>query len=329
MDVDLSTDLAALLPLVAPLRQRSLRPGDRLPADARARGCSAGPSGSSSRAATTCCCAARCGRGSPTRSAASRRSARDVARELLPLVEDDAWFFDTELLVLAERAGPADPRGPGRLGRRPGQQRRHRAHRARRPPRDRPAGRAHCCAGPLPLAEIGERLGRTSADGRARAHRHAGRHLPGRSGSARRWPTRCSTWCCAPTIDAVVGERHRPAAHGGRQHRGQPAVHLRRARPAGRRTPPGAGAGRSSRPGSRVTSGLAVAAARGRPRPSRAAEVVVLTAANLVVTVLRFVAMRLWVFVRASGSGVGLSLRTSAPGSPAATPTGSPAAPRD
>jgi putative flippase GtrA len=29
----------------------------------------------------------------------------DVARELLPLVEDTGWFFDTELLVLAERAG--------------------------------------------------------------------------------------------------------------------------------------------------------------------------------------------------------------------------------
>ncbi len=29
----------------------------------------------------------------------------DVARELLPLVEDNGWFFDTELLVLAERAG--------------------------------------------------------------------------------------------------------------------------------------------------------------------------------------------------------------------------------
>jgi hypothetical protein len=27
------------------------------------------------------------------------------ARELLPLVEDRGWFFDTELLVLAERAG--------------------------------------------------------------------------------------------------------------------------------------------------------------------------------------------------------------------------------
>ena len=30
---------------------------------------------------------------------------RDVADRLLPLVEDNAWFFDTELLILAERAG--------------------------------------------------------------------------------------------------------------------------------------------------------------------------------------------------------------------------------
>src|SRR5690606_40353399 len=30
---------------------------------------------------------------------------RDVAEHLLPLVEDREWFFDTELLVLAERAG--------------------------------------------------------------------------------------------------------------------------------------------------------------------------------------------------------------------------------
>ena len=27
----------------------------------------------------------------------------DAARRLLPLVEDDGWFFDTELLLLAER----------------------------------------------------------------------------------------------------------------------------------------------------------------------------------------------------------------------------------
>src|SRR5579859_1526046 len=30
---------------------------------------------------------------------------RDQARALLPLTEDTGWFFDTELLVLAERAG--------------------------------------------------------------------------------------------------------------------------------------------------------------------------------------------------------------------------------
>ncbi len=29
----------------------------------------------------------------------------DVARALLPLVEDDGWFFDTELLVVAQRSG--------------------------------------------------------------------------------------------------------------------------------------------------------------------------------------------------------------------------------
>ena len=30
---------------------------------------------------------------------------RDVARDLLPLVEDEGWFFDTEILILAERNG--------------------------------------------------------------------------------------------------------------------------------------------------------------------------------------------------------------------------------
>src|SRR5205085_2616079 len=29
----------------------------------------------------------------------------DVARELLPEVRDEGWFFDTELLVLAQRRG--------------------------------------------------------------------------------------------------------------------------------------------------------------------------------------------------------------------------------
>ncbi|MEO5709134.1 MAG: hypothetical protein ABIQ59_04865 [Nocardioidaceae bacterium] len=58
----------------------------------------------------------------------------DVARELLPLVEDTAWFFDTGLLVLAERR-PAHPRGARRLTR---SLRWIRTLRARPTDRDRP-----------------------------------------------------------------------------------------------------------------------------------------------------------------------------------------------
>ncbi|MCB1038420.1 MAG: glycosyltransferase family 2 protein [Acidimicrobiales bacterium] len=104
MDVDLSTDLDALLPLVAPLLSghSDVAIGTRLaPASRVARG--------------------------PKREAISRtynlilRTAlhsafsdaqcgfkavrTEVARALLPLVEDQGWFFDTELLVLAEHNG--------------------------------------------------------------------------------------------------------------------------------------------------------------------------------------------------------------------------------
>ena len=102
------------------------RPGHRHPAGQRRRGGARARSGSSSRAATTCCCHDSCGARFPTRSAASRRSAPTIAQALLPAVEDDGWFFDTELLLLAERERPAHPRGAGRLGRRPRQPRRHR-----------------------------------------------------------------------------------------------------------------------------------------------------------------------------------------------------------
>src|ERR1700760_1120535 len=104
MDVDLSTGLEALLPLVAPLisGHSDLAIGTRL-----ARG-------------------ARVARG-PKREVISRTYNRllhlslrsrfsdaqcgfkagraAVVKALLPRVEDQAWFFDTELLVLAERSG--------------------------------------------------------------------------------------------------------------------------------------------------------------------------------------------------------------------------------
>ena len=104
MDVDLSTDLDALLPLVAPLvsGHSDVAIGSRL-----------APGSSVARA--------------PKREVISRsynlilrtvlatrvRDAQcgfkavraEVARRILPAVEDDGWFFDTELLLLAERNG--------------------------------------------------------------------------------------------------------------------------------------------------------------------------------------------------------------------------------
>jgi putative flippase GtrA len=104
MDVDLSTDLAALLPLVAPLvsGHSDLAIGTRL---ARGANVVRGPkreviSRAYNRilhtALSTRFTDAQCG---------FKAIRADRARLLLPLVKDRGWFFDTELLVLAERAG--------------------------------------------------------------------------------------------------------------------------------------------------------------------------------------------------------------------------------
>jgi putative flippase GtrA len=103
MDVDLSTDLAAVLPLVAPLvsGHSDVAIGTRL---ARTSRVVRGPKRelisrcynlvlrTALQASFT---DAQCG---------FKAMRRDVAQELLPLVEDTSWFFDTELLVLAQRA---------------------------------------------------------------------------------------------------------------------------------------------------------------------------------------------------------------------------------
>lgn len=104
MEADLSTDLSALAPLVAPLI-----------------------SGHSDLAIGTRLAPSACVTRSPQREFISRSynsllrtvvGARfsdaqcgfkairaDVAHRLLPCTRDDAWFFDTELLVIAERCG--------------------------------------------------------------------------------------------------------------------------------------------------------------------------------------------------------------------------------
>ncbi len=104
MDVDLSTGLEALLPLVAPLisGHSDLAIGTRL---ARGSRVVRGPkreviSRTYNRllhlALRSRFSDAQCG---------FKAGRAEVVKALLPRVEDQAWFFDTELLVLAERSG--------------------------------------------------------------------------------------------------------------------------------------------------------------------------------------------------------------------------------
>ncbi|MBB5959434.1 putative flippase GtrA [Saccharothrix tamanrassetensis] len=104
MDVDLSTDLAALAPLVAPLisGHSDVAIGSRLARGARVV---RGPKREFvSRCYNLILRGTLAARFSDAQCGFKAIRA-DVARRLLPHVEDTGWFFDTELLVLAERAG--------------------------------------------------------------------------------------------------------------------------------------------------------------------------------------------------------------------------------
>ena len=104
MDVDLSTDLAAVAPLVAPLLSghSDLAIGTRLGRGSRV------VRGAKREIISRCYnlilrstlharfSDAQCG---------FKAIRADVAQSLLPHVADTGWFFDTELLVLAERSG--------------------------------------------------------------------------------------------------------------------------------------------------------------------------------------------------------------------------------
>jgi putative flippase GtrA len=104
MDVDLSTDLAALAPLIAPLisGHSDVAIGTRLARGSRV------VRGSKREVISRCYNALLRGALAARFSDAQcgfKAIRADVARELLPLIQDTGWFFDTELLVLAERAG--------------------------------------------------------------------------------------------------------------------------------------------------------------------------------------------------------------------------------
>ncbi|WP_081683034.1 bifunctional glycosyltransferase family 2/GtrA family protein [Marmoricola sp. URHB0036] len=314
MDVDLSTDLAALLPLVAPLvsGHSDVAIGSRLARHSRVeRGAKRELISRSYNLLLRQVLRARfsdaqCG---------FKAIRRDAARELLPLVEDNAWFFDTELLVVAERAGlrihevPVDwvddpdssvdlvrtavddLKGMVRLGR-------------------------SLVRGTLPLREIGERLGRTSSEaGRGRLGMQVGIFLVIGVGSTlayavlylalrstmTSWWANFSALLLTAIANTAANRRFTFGVRGPRdvvRHQVQGLVIF--------------AAGLAATTGS-LWLLHAVSS------PGRGAEVVVLTLANLGVTVLRFGAMKLWVFSRGP----------AAPGWRATTPRGSAAALRE
>jgi glycosyltransferase involved in cell wall biosynthesis len=104
MDADLSTDLRALLPLLAPLVSghsdvaigTRLAPGARVARSRRREVISRAYNRLLHTTLGTRFSDAQCG---------FKAVRADAARRLLPDVRDEGWFFDTELLVLAQRRG--------------------------------------------------------------------------------------------------------------------------------------------------------------------------------------------------------------------------------
>ena len=168
----------------------------------------------------------------------------DVAQRLVPLVEDTGWFFDTELLVLAERAGlrihevPVDwvddpdssvdivrtaiddLKGIARLGR-------------------------ALATGRVPLHDLREKLGRGALDTPEREVAGVPRGMIGQlarfaavgRGEHARLPAALRAAADGPR--RVRREPGGARRHRGGQHRRQPAPDLRRARPRGRGDQPG------------------------------------------------------------------------------------------
>jgi putative flippase GtrA len=293
MDVDLSTDLSALLPLVAPLvsGHSHVAIGTRL---ARGSHVVRGPRREViSRAYNLLLRGALAVRFSDAQCGFKAIRA-DVARELLPLVRDTGWFFDTELLVLAQRAGLrihevpvdwvddpdsrvdvvatalADLRGIGRVAR-------------------------ELAAGRLPLREVGARL---TAE---RGPSLAGQVLRFAAvGVASTLAYAALFWWLAGPLGAqaanlvallltavanTAANRRLTFGVRGREravrHHGQGLVVFAL--------------------GWALTSG-SLAALHALAEPSRLVELAVLVAANLLATALRFVLLRHWVFARAAGS---------------------------
>ena len=291
MDVDLSTDLNALLPLVAPLLSghSDVAIGSRLSRSARVV---RGPKREFiSRSYNlllrttlrTRFSDAQCG---------FKAMRAECARALLPHVRDTSWFFDTELLVLAERSGlriaevpvdwvddpdsrvdvtataMADLRGVARVGR-------------------------ALLRGELPVRELRAQLGQRNAAPESLA-RQAIRFCAVGVASTLAYLVLFLLWhdplgaqtanLLALLVTAVantaVNRRFTFGISGGGavRHQAQGLIVF--------------GLGLA------LTSGSLALLSMMTDHPARAVEVIVLIVANLAATVLRFVLLREWVFSR-------------------------------
>jgi putative flippase GtrA len=293
MDVDLSTDLNALLPLLAPLLSghSDVAIGTRLARGARVIR-------SPRREIISRCynllLHATLGTRFSDAQCGFKAIRADQARTLLPLTSDTGWFFDTELLVLAERAGLrihevpvdwvddtdsrvkliatalADLRGIARLG--TGLVRgtiRIPVLGNPAPPGSRQAGGRN---------RIARQLGRFIMVGVASTVAYVLLYLLLRGSMAAQAANAISLLVTAVANTAVnrrVTFGIRGRTHAARhQARGLIAFGI----------------------GLALTSGALVALHAASARPSRAAEVAVLILANLVATVVRFGLYRSWVF---------------------------------
>lgn len=310
MDVDLSTDLAALLPLIAPLLSghSDLAIGSRL-----ARGSQVIRSGKREfisrtynvilrRTLATRFTDAQCG---------FKAIRADVGRRLLPLVQDDGWFFDTEILVLAERSGLrihevpvdwvddptssvdivatalADLKGVWRLGR-------------------------ALATGALPLAQIRAQLGRDGS-----IYRLAGtleQRTPGVPAGMTKQAVRFAAIGAVSTLAyLLLFLMFRPLLGAQMANFLASVMTVIANTAANRRFTFGvrerAGAARHQLQGFAIflvglgiTGGSLALLDAMAPAAGRLVELTVLIAANLLATVIRFVLMRSWIFKRSAVS---------------------------
>ena len=297
MDVDLSTDLNALLPLVAPLisGHSDLAIGSRLARSSRV------VRGSKrefiSRAYNLILRSSLAARFSDAQ-CGFKAIRRDVAQRLLPMVEDTGWFFDTEMLVLAERAGLRIHEVPVDWVDDPDST----VHIVRTATEDLKGvwrvGRA-LAVGALPLDRLARPFGDDPRDrGLTGVPGGLARQLVGfcvvgalstlfylapvlRSSDwapARRSPTAARCWCRpSPTRQPTGGSPSAYAAGTGAvRHQAQGLVVFAI--------------------GLALTSGSLAALGAASGSPSHGTELAVLIAANLAATVLRFLLLRAWVF---------------------------------